>query len=320
MSLSTFDTTRASRTQNELRALVQAIHQSPTQTQETNWLEWKCSDPSTTDGLTAVARTILGFSNRAVAVAQLACDGLAYMIVGVEPQSAPGVPVTDLAKLSQKLKSYVSGPRWTPYYVDYSGVTVLVIVVEAPRPGDRIFCLLKEFTKGATSYKRGTVFHRGTAETDQAGPSEIDMLAERFAASAVATDLARIAATQQASMEADESKQARAIGIVASPVTGGRQGWRVGNNSDLPVTAVKVRTTNGAKVRVYHGRGPEDYEEYEEAVIAAQSSSQMMFRPADSDALLTDPSEAGRLAVELDDASGKRWERVGSQTRRLDAE
>jgi hypothetical protein len=92
MSLSTFDTTREHRTLDELRALVQAIHQSPAQQQETNWCEWKCSDPSTSNGLTGVARTILGFANRAVSVAQLACNGLAYVVVGVEPQSAPGWP------------------------------------------------------------------------------------------------------------------------------------------------------------------------------------------------------------------------------------
>jgi hypothetical protein len=227
------------------------------------------------------------------------------------------VAVIDLADLSKKLKSYVSGPRWTPYYVDYSGVTVLVILVEAPQPGDRIFSLLKELTKNATTYKRGTVFHRGTAETEQASPSEIDMLADRYAASAVATDLARIAAMQQASTEADESKQARAIGIVTSPVTGGRQGWRVGNDSDLPVAAVKVRTTNGAKVRVYHGRGPEDYEEYEEAGIAAHARSQLMFRPADSDATHVNPSEAQRLVVTFNDANGQPWERVASELRKL---
>ncbi|AQT79633.1 hypothetical protein B1R94_10670 [Mycolicibacterium litorale] len=132
MSLSTFDTTREHRTLDDMRALVQAIHQSPTTQQENNWCEWKCSDPTSSEGLTGIARTILGFANRAVDVAQLACHGLAYMVVGVEPQSAPGVVVIDLADLSKKLKSYVNGPRWTPHYVDYSGVTVLVIVVEAP--------------------------------------------------------------------------------------------------------------------------------------------------------------------------------------------
>ncbi len=100
-----------------------AIHQSPAQQQETNWCEWKCSDLDTADGLFGVAKTILGFANRAVAVAALACNGLAYMVVGLKPQSAPGVPPFDHSKLGQKLKSYVSGPCWTPYYVDCSANT-----------------------------------------------------------------------------------------------------------------------------------------------------------------------------------------------------
>jgi hypothetical protein len=254
-----------------------------------------------------------------VAVAQLACDGLAYMVVGVEPQAAPGVAVVDLAILSTKLKSYVGGPRWNPHYVNYAGVTVLVIVVEAPQPGDRIFSLLKELTKNATTYKRGTVFHRGIAETEQASPSDIDMLADRYAAGPVATHLAQIAATHQASKDADESKQAQAIGIVPSQVTGGRQGWRVRNDSDSRVGTVKVRTTNGAKVTVYRPSQPEQLDEYEEAELGAHSQSQLMFRPADSDAAQADPSEAERLVVRFFDGNGQHWERIGSQLRKLDA-
>jgi hypothetical protein len=317
MSLSTFDTTRASRTEDELRALAEAIHLSPVGTQETNWLEWKCSDPTTPEGLFAVAKTLLGFANRAVAVAELVYDGVAYMVVGVEPGSTPGVPTFDHAKLGQKIKSYVDGPRWTPYYIDYSGVTVLVIVVEAPRPGDRIYCLMKEFTKGTTSYRRGTVFHRGTAQTEPAGPSEIDMLSDRYAASAIATDLARIASNRDAVKANEDSKRAQAVGIVTSPVSGGRTGWRVGNDSDLPVTAVKVRTTTGAQVVVYRGSGPHWVDEYEEATLGAHASSQLMFRPADSDAIRAEPSEAGCLAVSFHDAQGQHWKPIGSQFRKV---
>jgi hypothetical protein len=160
MSLSTFGKARASRTEDELRALLHAIYLSPSGTQEINWLEWKRLDLGTTDGLFAVAKTILGFANRAVAVAELACEGVAYMVVGVEPQSAPGIAAVDHSKLGQKIKSYVSGPRWTPHYVEYSGVTVLVIVVEPPRSGGRIFTLMKEFTKGTTSFKGHCVSSR----------------------------------------------------------------------------------------------------------------------------------------------------------------
>jgi hypothetical protein len=51
----------------------------------------------------------------------------------VEPGTAAGVPNFDHATLGQKIKTYVDGPRWTPHYVAFSGVTVLVIVVEVAK-------------------------------------------------------------------------------------------------------------------------------------------------------------------------------------------
>ena len=114
---------------------------------------------------------------------------------------------------------------------------------------------MKEFTKGTTSFKRGAVFHRGTAETELASPGEIEMLADRYAASAVAADMARLANAQDARKAAEHSMQARAVGIVPSESNLGRTGWRVGNSSDYAARAVRVRTTTGAKVTVITVRG-----------------------------------------------------------------
>jgi len=321
MSLSAFDTSREHRTLDDLRALVQAIHQSPTMQQENNWCEWKCSDPTSSEGLTGIARTILGFANRAVDVAQLACHGLAYMVVGAQPQSAPGVTVIDLADLGKKLKSYVNGPSWTPHYVDYSGVTVLVIVVEAPRLGDRIYSLLKELKKNATTYKRGTVFHRGTAETEQATPNEIDMLADRYAASAVASGIARMEALQASRQATDEASQAAKVAVVPG-ITRGQPGWEVRNDSDAPISSIEMRTTNGEQIVVYHGSGPEWNDFYALPPLPAHDSSQLTFRPADgkSGPGILDPAEVDRLAVTFTDASGRRWEKMGSQLRKLDTD
>jgi hypothetical protein len=134
MSLNAVDTTRARRTEDELRAMVEAIHNSAPGIQETNWLEWKRTlDLTTPEGRSAVSKAVLGFANRAVEEAQLACEGVAYMVVGVEPGTAAGVPNFDHATLGQKIKTYVDGPRWTPHYVAFSGVTVLVIVVEVAK-------------------------------------------------------------------------------------------------------------------------------------------------------------------------------------------
>lgn len=181
-SLSDIDATRAMRTDDELRALVEAIHGSPAGTQEKNWLEWKNGlDLTKAAGKFAVAKAILGFANRSVDQARSACEGIAYMVVGVEPGAAAGVGVVDHADLGQAIKTYVNGTRWTPFYIPYEGVTVLVIVIEAPRPGDPIHTLQKTYNDGAKyNAAAGTVFHRGTAQTEPAGTGEIDMLSKRL--------------------------------------------------------------------------------------------------------------------------------------------
>lgn len=177
MSLSDIDTTRALRTDEELLGLVEAIHSSPRIAQETNWLEWKSSlNLGVVEGRFAVAKAILGFSNRSVAEAQRACEGVACMVVGVEPGSAAGVADIDHASLGQGLKTYVDGVRWSLHYVEFVGVTVLVIVIEAPRSGDPIHTLQKTYDK----HYAGTVFHRGAAQTEPAGPKVIAMLQERL--------------------------------------------------------------------------------------------------------------------------------------------
>lgn len=182
LTLSDIDTTRAMRTDDELRTLVAAIHGSAPGTQETNWVEWKNGlDLTKAAGKFAVAKAILGFANRAVEQAQLACEGVAYMVVGVEPGAAAGVGAVDHAELGQAIKTYVDGARWTPFYVSFERVTVLVIVIEAPRPGDPIHTLQKTYNDGAKyNAAAGMVFHRGTAHTEPAGTGEIDMLSRRL--------------------------------------------------------------------------------------------------------------------------------------------
>jgi hypothetical protein len=165
------------RTDNELRGLVEDIHGSPSRTQETNWVEWKNHlDITTPAGKFAVAKAIIGFSNRSVEQASRACEGVAYVVIGVEPGAADGVARDDHAKLDQGLKTFVDGPRFHPFDVPFSDVTVLVVVVEPPRAGDRIHTLQKEFDK----YRAGTIFHRGAAQSEPASPSQVRMLEERL--------------------------------------------------------------------------------------------------------------------------------------------
>jgi hypothetical protein len=129
------------------------------------------------------------------------------------------------------------------------------------------------------------------------------------------------AEAERESSEAEhESAQAKRVGFVPSPVQRGRTGWRIKNDSDAPVYAVEVRTTNRAKVVVYRGSGPDQVDSDDEPLLTAHESSQMMFRPADSDAAAADPSELERMTVTFTDARGQRWERIGWRPpRKLDS-
>lgn len=182
------DTERAFRTPAELNDLVDAIVESDGKTgQESHWLEWKgplLIDKA--DGQFHIARTILGFSNRDPERAAQDCEGVAYLVVGAEPQLVPGVDAIDFADLGQGIDRYVQGVRWAPHYVDHDDGTVLVIVVEAPRPGDPIHTL----RKGTDKFHAGTIFHRGAARTAPANPQDVTMLSTRLVAAFRAPGLA----------------------------------------------------------------------------------------------------------------------------------
>lgn len=181
MGLSDIDTTRDLRTPDELHDLVEAIYNSPTTAQETNWLEWKSTlNLAAAEGRFAVGKAILGFANRAVDQAMLNCAGVAYMVVGVQPGVASGVLPVDHATLVHRIKTYANSPRWTPNYVPFLDVEVLVIVVEPPRAGDPIHTLQKGFSNDKTGHRAGTIFHRGAALTEPAGPNEVEILQQRL--------------------------------------------------------------------------------------------------------------------------------------------
>lgn len=84
--------------------------------------------------------------------------------------------------LSQGVHPYLGaeGPGWAAQYINRDSASVLVVSVEPPRPGDRIFTLRKEFPR----YLAGTIFVRRQGRTVQAGPDGIRALEDRFAAGA----------------------------------------------------------------------------------------------------------------------------------------
>jgi hypothetical protein len=173
------DTTTALRGLHDLQRLVETVIDAD-EHDELDWVEWKGTlDLSTKAGCFHVARAVLGMANRLPDRAGLICEGLGYVIVGVEPRNLQGVASVDPATVDQHLDAYLGGaegPRYTPTYVSVQGKTTLVVVVEAPKPGDRIFSLRREFDKA----RSGTVFVRKAGRTVPADAKDLDALQTRL--------------------------------------------------------------------------------------------------------------------------------------------
>lgn len=174
------DTSRAFRTHAERASLIAAVT-AATEHDEARWLELKSSlDLSSKEGQFAVARAILGMSNRDPDLAAQWCEGTAYVIVGADHDGCHGVTTVDHVILENGLAPYLgtgaNAPRWSPEYVQVGGLDVLVVTVEASRYGDRIMALRKEFGTA----RAGTIFVRGQAKTEAATPGEIVMLEDRL--------------------------------------------------------------------------------------------------------------------------------------------
>jgi hypothetical protein len=177
------DTSRSLRGYDDQTALAEAIRDASAAEQELDWVEWKTDwDLTSAKGQFQTAKHVLGFANRSVASAERQCDGCAYLVAGVAPQKVVGTAVIDAANLSQALRKYIAPgePQWSPAYVTIDEKDVLVITVEAPRPGDRIRTLRKTYG----NFALGTVFVRRHGQTEQADPIELRSLEDRRAAKA----------------------------------------------------------------------------------------------------------------------------------------
>lgn len=174
------DASRALRSPHELTALVEAVLNA-SMNDESDWIEWKSRlDLREKDSQGKIARHVLGIANRRPEHASRYARGCGYIAVGVEPGNCAGVAEIDPAILGDGLQQYLGseGPGWGLHYVSRNRTPVLMVTVEPPRIGDRIFTLQKQFAK----YTAGTVFVRKPGRTVQAGPSDIRILEERFAA------------------------------------------------------------------------------------------------------------------------------------------
>ena len=174
------DSSRALRSPQDVAGLVQAVL-AASPNDESDWVEWK-------NGLllrdkearVEIARHILGMANRRPEEAARHTEGCGYVVVGAEPGCCGGVVETDPADLDAGIQPYLGsdGPRWGMQYVLSQTNSVLVITVEPPRRGDRIFTLQKEYRK----YAAGMVFVRRPGRTIQAQPGDIRALEDRYAA------------------------------------------------------------------------------------------------------------------------------------------
>jgi hypothetical protein len=152
------DTTRPARLPSELVAVVEAVLNADPR-DEADWLEWKTGvDITAKHWQFQIARHILGFANRDPTRAVRVAGGCAYLVLGAAPKELVGVQPVDPAHLESWVAGYVgpTGPQWNPHYVTVRGTTVLVILTEAPQPGDKILTLRKEYEQ----YRSGTVFIR----------------------------------------------------------------------------------------------------------------------------------------------------------------
>jgi hypothetical protein len=174
-----FDTTHAPRRPSELVALVEAVVAADPG-DESDWLEWKSTlDLGRAEGRFAVARAVLGLSNRRPDHARRVCEGHGYVVIGAEPGEVQGVQDVDPAVLDDGLSPYLGGsqgPRWAATYVAVAGKKVLVATVDAPRDGDPIFCLRKTYLDA----REGTVYVRRLGKTVPASAADMDYLSERL--------------------------------------------------------------------------------------------------------------------------------------------
>lgn len=200
----TIDNSRALRTPAQLLALARAVHEASPE-DESRCIEWKSAydDITSASASFAVGRAILGLANRAVAVAGSAFEGVGYVLVGVEPGAVAGQKVPDSAELFNAVQRYTGHgrPYWDAHTVELHGESILVIVVEPPRDGDRIWLLQKGYQapKG-TLVPEGTIFVRQVEATERASRIELDMLQDRLLSGSEAEAAALREATQKSEL------------------------------------------------------------------------------------------------------------------------
>ncbi len=130
-----------------------------------------------------VAKAILGFANRDPDAASPFFGGRALVVIGIHQGQVTGIRRIEDHQLQRALTRYLGpddkAPRWTVHRhrVDDQN-DVVIIIVDAPRPGDPIYTLHRAFE----NFDPGTVFSRPSTESTPADPAAIEMLSRRLVA------------------------------------------------------------------------------------------------------------------------------------------
>jgi hypothetical protein len=198
------DTSHALRTHDQLVELVRAVERASLD-DESRSVEWKSgyTDVTSTEASFAIARAILGLSNRPVDVSKATFEGGGYVLIGAEPNSLQGQAVPDSAELLNAVRRFTGHgrPLWDPRSVTVDGKNVLIITVEPPRTGDRIALLHKSFQpRKGPLVEEGTVFVRQPGATERASRADMEMLQDRLLSGSEADAVAARVADREEKM------------------------------------------------------------------------------------------------------------------------
>jgi hypothetical protein len=169
------------------RQFIEAVRDALPGESEPDWVEWKGPvDLSSKRWMAEIARHVVGLANRDPTKASRAAEGFGYLLIGVEPGNIWGVEPIDNAQLESGITSYLGldGPQASPEYIDVDGKAVLVVTVQPPRTGDRIYHFEKEYSHEDDDglrihYKNGEVFVRRDGRTERARSGDLKMLERR---------------------------------------------------------------------------------------------------------------------------------------------
>lgn len=156
---------------------------------ESYWIEFKANlDLRNKVERPVLAKAIVAFANRDVARASEYLGGRAVITVGLEPGKVVDVPI-DPADLSNWLEPFLGdpAPRWTAQYHRYKDNQVLVVIVDAPKPGDPIYCIARSGgdpdPKKKQSVRAGEIYVRRLGKSELHSPADLQMLMARLTAS-----------------------------------------------------------------------------------------------------------------------------------------